>query len=105
MGITQLESAMVARPKPDPDPKIADEAPTASQLTNYDYALLICYLRLLDAAEEGADWREVAVTVLKLNPDRDYNRAKRCYDTHLARARWMTERGYQHLLREANPNC
>jgi hypothetical protein len=93
---------MVQRPQPSIDPKIADEAPTAPELTDYDYELLICYLRLLDTEAEGADWREVAHVVLKADPDREYTRAKRMYDTHLARAHWMMDQGYRHLLAEAD---
>jgi hypothetical protein len=93
---------MVRRPKPILDPKIAACAPNAPHLTDYDYTLLICYLRLLDAEKEGADWREVARIVLKTDPEHDYQRAKQCYDTHLMRAHWMTEQGYQHLLQEAD---
>ena len=93
---------MVKRPRPSADPKVADEAPSSSELTDYDCELLICYLRLLDTEAEGADWREVARIVLKVDPDREYIRAKRIYDTHLARARWMTEQGYRHLLAEAD---
>ena len=93
---------MVPRPKPSLDPRIADEAPTVPELTNYDYELLICYLRLLDAEADRADWRDVVRLVLKADPDRDYIRARRRYETHLARARWMTEHGYRHLLTEAD---
>jgi hypothetical protein len=91
---------MVARPKPEDDPNIADEAPTSSGLTDYDFAMLTCYLRLLDAETEGADWREVASIVLNVDPDRHYVRAKRMYDSHIARAHWMTERGFRFLLCE-----
>ncbi|MDE2111798.1 MAG: DUF2285 domain-containing protein [Alphaproteobacteria bacterium] len=93
---------MVPRPRPCKDPEIANSAPDVSCLTDYDYRLLVTYLRLLDAEREGADWHEVARIVLKTDPDRDYRRAKRCYDSHLARAHWMTEHGYRHLLREAD---
>ena len=93
---------MVQRPQPSVAPRVADEAPSKPELTNYDYEMLICYLRLLDAEAEGVDWREVARVVLKTDPDREYVRAKRMYDTHLARARWMTEQGYRNLLAEAD---
>lgn len=93
---------MVPRPRPSQNPVIADEAPTVPELTNYDYELLICYLRLLDAEKDGADWREVARIALKADPERDYERAKHCYDSHLLRAHWMTEQSYRHLLREAD---
>ena len=46
--------------KPSHDPDIADEAPSASDLTGYDELHLVIYLRLLDAEDNGADWTEVA---------------------------------------------
>ena len=51
-----------------PAPPIADIAPTQAQLTDYDRAQLATYLRLLDAASEGAPWEEVARIVLDLDP-------------------------------------
>ena len=36
-----------------------------------------------------------------LDPDADHERARRVHDSHLARARWMTEHGYRDLLRAA----
>jgi hypothetical protein len=79
--------------------EIADQAPTADELTDYDLGHLATYLRLLDADAEGADWREVARGVLRIDPDHEPARARAAWESHLARARWMTERGYQHLLR------
>ncbi len=93
---------MPKRPKPSVDPVIADVAPAAEVLTDYDYALLIVYVRLLDAAAENADWCDVARIVLKIDPAKDPDRARRVYDSHLARARWMTEHGYRHLLTETD---
>jgi hypothetical protein len=55
-------------------------------------------LRLLDADAKGADWREVARIVLHLNPRDDSDRARRAFDSHLSRAKWITEYGYRHLL-------
>jgi hypothetical protein len=85
---------------PPLDPEIADAPPLSNELTDYDRSMLIVYLRLLDAAAEGADWREVARIVLKTDPEKEPARARRVYEAHLARARWMTEHGYRHLLRE-----
>ncbi len=82
-----------------PDPSVADEAPEADVLTAYDRGHLATYLRLLDAEAEGADWTEVARIVLHIDPLREPGRARRAWESHLARARWMTEHGYQHLLR------
>jgi hypothetical protein len=38
--------------------------------------------------------------VFEIEPDDDLKRAKLIHDSHLARARWMTETGYRLLLRE-----
>ena len=75
-----------------------DHAPEVSQLTAYDESHLIDYLRLLDADEEGADWRDVAALILGIDAAAEPHRAKAMHATHLARARWMTEVGYAHLL-------
>ena len=82
-----------------PAPPIADIAPNETQLTDYDRAHLTTYLRLLDAASESAPWEEVARIVLELDPVREPDRARRAHETHLARARWLTEHGYRALLR------
>jgi hypothetical protein len=50
------------------------------------------------AEEEGADWREVVSVIFGLDPTREPDRAKNVHDSHLARARWMVEAGYQGLL-------
>lgn len=79
---------------------IADRAPTDNELTDYDREHLVIYLRLLDAAEDGADWREVARIVLGLDPEQDPGRARKCHESHLARARWLSAEGYRDLLRK-----
>jgi len=70
-------------------------------MTDYDRQHLALYVRLLDAAEEQAEWTEVARVLFGLDPKRDGERARRVYDSHLARALWMTEQGYSDLLRSA----
>ncbi|RVD72254.1 DUF2285 domain-containing protein [Mesorhizobium sp. M4A.F.Ca.ET.029.04.2.1] len=80
------------------DPGAADEAPTAPILTRYDQERLILYIRILDAAAEDVDWREVAAIVLKIDPEEEPARAYRAWETHLARARWMTTHGYKYLF-------
>jgi hypothetical protein len=89
---------------PPLDPAVRDVAPTDAMLTGYDEQHLVTYLRLLDAAAEDADWREVARIVLHIDPDREPERAQRAWETHLARAKWMTKNGYQHLLRGGAPH-
>ena len=86
------------------DPPVSDAAPTEPVLTGYDEQHLVTYLRLLDADADGADWREIAILVLHIDPDREPDRAKRAWESHLARAKWMTESGYRHLLRGGAPN-
>ena len=91
---------------PPANPDVADVAPTDTVLTVYDEEHILTYLRMLDADAEGADWREVAKLVLQIDPQLEPERARRAFDTHLARAKWMTEHGYRHLLRggASNPN-
>lgn len=89
---------------PKLDAPVSNDAPTGSVLTGYDEQHLITYLRLLDADAEGADWREVARIVLHLDPGNDPEEARRIWASHLARARWMTENGYRHLLRGGAPH-
>ncbi|MGQ9370695.1 DNA -binding domain-containing protein [Azospirillum sp. ST 5-10] len=83
------------------DAPVFDEAPSAATLTDYDRLHLVTYLRLLDAAADGADPDEVARLVLRIDPDAEPERARRAHASHLARARWMSENGYRHLLRSA----
>jgi hypothetical protein len=90
--------------KPPLDPDVADTAPTDAMLTRYDEEHIITYLRLLDADADGADWQEVARIVLHIDPEREPERARRAFDSHLARARWMTEQGYRQLLRGGASN-
>lgn len=81
---------------------IADVAPTDDHVVDYDRAHSIIYLRLLDAAKDGASWEEVSKILLGIDPDREPERAKRAYETHLKRAQWMTTNGYRDLL-EGSP--
>ena len=85
-------------------PPVADSAPTDAVLTGYDEQHKIIYLRLLDADAANADWREVAKIVLQIDPDKEPERARRAWETHLARARWMTEHGYKFLLQGGAPH-
>lgn len=79
-------------------PAFEDSPPHTDRVNPYDEKHLATYLRLLDADEEGADWREVAEIVFGLDVEANPERARRVHDSHLARARWMTENGYRHLL-------
>jgi len=85
------------------DPPVAEFAPSGEHLTPYDHEHLVTYLRLLDAEADGADWKEAARFILHIDPNRDPERAQRTFESHLARAKWMTSSGYRHLLRGDPP--
>jgi hypothetical protein len=94
----------MTKQRPPLDPNCADEAPHADTLTRYDTEHLVTYMRLLDAEADDADWTEVARVVLHIDPSREPIRARRAWETHLARAKWMTAHGYRHLLHADNEN-
>jgi hypothetical protein len=75
-----------------------DRPPHTERVSAYDEQHLAIYLRLLMAEEERADWREVVQVIFGLNPAQEPARAKTVHESHLARARWMPEAGYRHLL-------
>ena len=78
--------------------RFEDRAPADDRITAYDERHFVTYLRILDAAAEGADWSEVAAVVFGLDVASEPDRARQVHDSHLARARWLTEQGYKHLL-------
>ena len=89
---------------PPLDPPVADTAPESATVTKYDQQHFITYLRLLDAETAGSAWEEVASIVLHLDPDRDKERAHLTWQSHLARAHWLTQNGYRQLWRGADPD-
>jgi type VI secretion system activator RovC-like protein len=84
---------------PPLDPDIADLAPAGPALTDYDEKHVVTYIRLLDADRQGADWRDVSRIVLSIDPGIEAERARLAFESHLSRAKWITEQGYRHLLR------
>ncbi|MGI9359967.1 MAG: DNA -binding domain-containing protein [Parasphingorhabdus sp.] len=74
------------------------ESPKSDVVTDYDERHLTTYIRLLDADAQGADWREVVSIVFGLDPEQEPVRSRQVHESHLKRARWMTETGYKHLL-------
>ncbi|WP_142847983.1 DNA -binding domain-containing protein [Telmatospirillum sp. J64-1] len=83
------------------DPDVGDEAPTGNNITPYDEQHYVTYLRLLDAKAEGTDWKEVARIVLHRDPVDDEARTLRCWESHLARAQWLSREGYRRILEQA----
>ena len=84
------------------DPDVADAAPTDQILTVYDEQHVVTYMRLLEAENKGADWKEVARIVLHIDPEREPDRARHAYLSHLERAKWVSQQG--RLLRGAGSN-
>ena len=91
----------VMRPRPTLEPDLLPAPPCSDDLTDYDYRLLIVYLRLLDAEADGADWADVARIVLRLDPVCEPRKARAIHAAHLARARWMRDHGHNKLLTDA----
>ena len=84
------------------DPDVDNIAPTDGGLTVYDERHVVTYMRLLEAEKKGADWKEVTRLVLQIDAERELDRARNAYLTHLARAKWVTEQG--RLLRGTGSN-
>lgn len=76
-----------------------DIAPVGDMLTEYDRAHVKLYMRLLDAADDGAEWTEAVNILFGIDPALEPERARNVHDSHLTRARWMTRTGYRQLLR------
>jgi|SRR5215468_9122502 len=79
-------------------PVVDDQVPSADTLTGYDEKHRVTYSRLLDAEAEGAEWDEAALLVLRIDPIREPVRARRIWESHLARAKWLVEHGYGYLI-------
>ena len=82
-------------------PNIVDEVPWADDLTDYDRDHLLTYLRLLDAQADGASSSEMARIILGIDPIKERHRAERVVASHLRRALWMADHGYQDLIRQS----
>ncbi|MXP30167.1 DUF2285 domain-containing protein [Porphyrobacter algicida] len=74
-----------------------DRPPEADTVTAYDERHFVTYLRLLDAAAEGADWREVTKIVFGIDAEQEPARAHQVHVAHLVRAQWMARSGYRQL--------
>lgn len=75
-----------------------DRAPDVVHVTDYDERHHRTYWRLLDAVDENANWCEAVRIIFGIDPNAEPERARIVYETHLARARWMTQSGYRHYL-------
>jgi hypothetical protein len=67
-------------------------APTG-QATDYDRQNLAVYAELLDADAAGIDWANGARQILGLDATADGETARKCWESHLARAHWIVGEG------------
>ena len=81
------------------DAGIEAVAPSDGLLTLYDRKHFLTYARLIDAANEGMDWKLAVSSILQRDVVGDPDAAKLCYDSHLARARWIVSEGLEGILK------
>jgi len=75
------------------------ECPPASDtVTAYDRRCFKLYIMLLDADASGEEWSDAYKRVFGKSEIQNHERAFKHYQTHLKRAKWMTNTGYQQLL-------
>ena len=72
--------------------RIDDMAPSGGA-TSYDRCHLMIYAALLDADETGLGWAESATRILGRDVASDREGARLCWESHLARARWIVGEG------------
>jgi hypothetical protein len=68
-------------------------APSGDAVLDYDRRHLLTYAELIDADDAGIDWQAGALDILGIDPVTDGDRARCCWDSHLARARWIVGDG------------
>jgi hypothetical protein len=83
-------------------PAIADTVICSDVITRYDQEHFITYARMLDAERANVDWREAARIILLRDPDTEPETAWLCWETHLARAKWVAIVGFQQAIARAN---
>lgn len=77
---------------------LADEVIWSDSFTPYDKAHFTLYIALMDAVREGALMDEMCERLLHIDPFRERERAHKCLESHLKRARWFTADGFRHLV-------
>lgn len=68
-------------------------APERLVVTEYDRRHLYTYAELIGADDAGVDWDRGAQDILGRDPVAEPQTTKICWETHLARARWITGAG------------
>jgi len=81
--------------------KVADEVPWEDALTAYDRAQFTLYMCLLNALNERAPDEEICEQLLGIDAGREPERARKCLESHLRRARWFKGEGLRFMTAEA----
>ena len=68
-------------------------APDSSSVLDYDRRNLLTYAELLEADAAGISWETGSLAILLIDPSVERDTACRCWESHLARARWITGDG------------
>ena len=79
-------------------PPLLDAPPESDRLTDYDHTHFATYLFLLDWSAGGGDRCDAIKCLVGSDAALDRDRARKIYDAHLARAKWMTCTVYRLLL-------
>lgn len=66
-------------------------APSGYEVVDYDRMHLALYAALLEADDDGCDWRDAAASLMQL--DVTHEDAEACWRSHLDRARWIVGEG------------
>ena len=83
---------------------LLDIAPTGAA-SDYDRRNLFTYAELIDADDCGMGWKRGAVEILGFEPGFDLELAQRCWESHVARARWIVGEGLASAVEAFGRNC
>ena len=81
---------------------LADEVAWSDSFTTYDETHFTLYIALMDGVREGALMDEMCERLLHIDPIRERERAHKCLESHLKRARWFTAEGFRHLIDQSS---
>ena len=102
MAVVSAASTIRLRGRINLENNLHDFLPISVRLFS-DEQHAVTYVRLLDAEKANADWQQVVQIVLQIDPVAEPERARRAYDSHLARAKWVARHGYRELLKGGWP--
>jgi len=77
---------------------LAELAPTANEVTPYDQQHLSLYMDLIEAIDAGALIDELCIEVLHIDPKQNRDRAVKCLESHILRARWCARQGLKGIV-------